>query len=347
MSFGTNHMITGDYGDFIPQMWSDEVIGSYKSNLIVANHVTVINHKGQKGSVINIPAPSRGSANAKAAETIVTFNNPAETKKTITINKHYEYSYLFEDILQIQSLNSLRRFYTDDAGYALAKQVDQDLMLLSASAQGGSIAGATNLYEAAFIGGDGSTNFSGSASSSTGNGSALTDQGLRNMIQVMDDNDTPMMDRVLIVPPVEKNNILGIARYTEQAFTGTGDSIRNGQIANLYGIPVFVTTNCPWVHVNSVTGTQSVTFSSTAPTGTAYADAFGLTVDWTTSTPTDTKYRVGMLLHKEAFALAEQLDVRSQVQYKQEYLSDLFTADTIYGVAELRDASCVPFVVPA
>ena len=110
---------------------------------------------------------------------------------------------------------------------------------------------------------------------------------------------------------------------------------------------VYVSTNCPWVHVNSVTSTQSGTFSSTAPTGTAYVDAYGNTVDWATSTPTDTKYRVGMMLHKDAIVHVEQMGVRSQTQYKQEYLGDLFTSDTIYGVGELRDDAGICFVVPA
>jgi hypothetical protein len=34
--------------------------------------------------------------------------------------------------------------------------------------------------------------------------------------------------------------------------------------------------------------------------------------------------------------LAEQLGVRSQVQYKQEYLSTLYTADTLFGTKTLR-----------
>ena len=34
--------------------------------------------------------------------------------------------------------------------------------------------------------------------------------------------------------------------------------------------------------------------------------------------------------------LVEQLGIRSQTQYKQEYLGTLFTADTIYGVKALR-----------
>jgi len=44
---------------------------------------------------------------------------------------------------------------------------------------------------------------------------------------------------------------------------------------------------------------------------------------------------------------AEQVGVRTQTQYKQEYLGDLFTADTIYGTGELRNDAGVAFVVPA
>jgi hypothetical protein len=44
--------------------------------------------------------------------------------------------------------------------------------------------------------------------------------------------------------------------------------------------------------------------------------------------------------------LVEQQGVRSQTQYKQEYLSTLYTADTLYGVGELRDNSCFGLAVP-
>ena len=37
---------------------------------------------------------------------------------------HFEYSRLIEDIVSVQADDSLRAFYTDDAGYALAKKVD-------------------------------------------------------------------------------------------------------------------------------------------------------------------------------------------------------------------------------
>ena len=42
-----------------------------------------------------------------------------------------------------------------------------------------------------------------------------------------------------------------------------------------------------------------------------------------------------------------QQNVRTQTQYKQEYLSDLMTADVIYGVAELRNDAAIALIVPA
>ena len=51
------------------------------------------------------------------------------------------------------------------------------------------------------------------------------------------------------------------------------------------------------------------------------------------------------MFHKDWMVYAEQMAVRSQTQYKQEYLADLFTADTIYGVGEIRDEGCIPIIV--
>ena len=46
--------------------------------------------------------------------------------------------------------------------------------------------------------------------------------------------------------------------------------------------------------------------------------------------------RGALLFHKDAIVLAEQQSIRSQTQYKQEYLSTLFTADCLYGVEVYR-----------
>ena len=46
--------------------------------------------------------------------------------------------------------------------------------------------------------------------------------------------------------------------------------------------------------------------------------------------------RGAMLCHKDTMVLAEQQGIRSQTQYKQEFLGTLYTADRLYGTQVLR-----------
>jgi len=313
MPLGTANTTAAIANNFIPELWSDEVIGAYKSNLVVANLVTRLNHKGKKGDTIHIPVPSRGSASAKAANTQVTLSAATNAVVDVSIDKHYEYSKLIEDIAEVQSLASMRKFYTDDAGYALAKQVDTHLLNLSESAQSGGAGGGTTDFSfgGAYIG-TGTTVWTGA------NEADITDAGIRAFLLKLDNADVPMDNRSLIIPPVCANDLLGINRFTEQQFIGSGDAIKTGKIGQIYGVDVYVTTNCP-----------------TCKSG-------GGTDDSGAGTE-----RVGVMMHKDAWVLAEQVGVRSQTQYKQEYLGDLFTSDTIYGIRELRDDAVLAFVVPA
>ena len=118
---------------FIPEIWSDEVIAAYEKTLVLAPLVKKIAMQGKKGDTIHIPKPTRGVASAKAENTAVTIQNATEGEVLVTINKHFEYSRMIEDITNVQALASLRQFYTGDAGYALGKQVDDDLFTLGKS----------------------------------------------------------------------------------------------------------------------------------------------------------------------------------------------------------------------
>jgi hypothetical protein len=118
---------------FIPEIWSDEVVAAYKTNLVLAPLVKSLSMTGKKGDVVHIPKPVRGDAHAKVEGQAVTIQNATEGEVQVVINKHFEYSRMIEDITETQALASLRQFYTGDAGYALAKQVDTDLTNLGKS----------------------------------------------------------------------------------------------------------------------------------------------------------------------------------------------------------------------
>ncbi len=297
---------------FIPELWSDEIVAAYKKNLVLANLVNKMSMVGKKGDTLHIPKPTRGTATAKAANTAVTIQADTETEVQIAIDKHFEYSRMIEDIVDVQALDSMRRFYTDDAGYALAKQVDDDLFTLAKSLGDGD--GSDYTHSASFYV-DAGNGFAAYAADTVAPTDVFTDLAFRELIQKMDDADTPMDGRVLIIPPSARRDILGIDRYNSSDFVD-GRGVNNGQIGSLYGVDVYVTSNCPVIETA--------------------ADNTASTVDT----------RAALLVHRDTMVLAEQMAVRSQTQYKQEYLADLFTADTLYGVKELRPETGFVLALP-
>jgi HK97 family phage major capsid protein len=286
---------------FIPEIWSDEVIAAYKANLVLANLVRKMSFKGKKGDTLHIPKPTRGVAAAKAANTAVTIQANVESEVQVLIDQHFEYSRFIEDIVEVQALSSLRSFYTEDAGYALAKKVD-DTLIAGGKSFGDGDASDWVHSNAYFI--DASTGLTLYALDTVTTSDVFTDAGFRKLIQLMDDADVPMDGRKFAIPPSLRNAIMGVDRYNSSDFVD-GRGVQNGQIGKLYGIDIYVSSNMPTIE--------------TAAENTA-GDAI----------------KAALLFHTDTLVLAEQLGVRSQTQYKQEYLSTLYTADTLFGTKVVR-----------
>jgi hypothetical protein len=150
---------------------------------------------------------------------------------------------------------------------------------------------------------DGANGLATFAADTVATGDNFTDLALREAIKLMDDADVPMDNRCLVIPPAARKSIMGIDRYVSSDFVG-GRGVESGLIGNLYGVDVYVSSNAPILETAAQNGTVQV--------------------------------RGCMFFHKDAIVLAEQMNVRSQTQYKQEYLSTLYTADTLYGVQTYR-----------
>jgi len=303
--------ITGktEAATFIPEIWSDEIIAAYQKNLKMVPLVKKLSMTGKKGDKLHIPKPTRADASVKAENVAVNIIANTESELAIDVNRHFEYSRLIEDIVEVQALNSLRQFYTEDAGYALATKIDTDLHAVATGFGDGTMTlspvAASYQNSAAFFNNNGTTTaFTGQALPAN---TAFDDGFFRDMIQKMDDNNVPMENRCLVIPPVTRNSIMGIERYVSTDFVG-GQVVQSGLIGNLYGVDVYVSNNCATIASGK---------------------------------------RAALLFHKDAVVLAEQLSVRSQTQYKQEYLSTLYTADCLYGVQAYRPEAGFIMAVPA
>ena len=80
-----NSVTTTTAAKFIPQIWSDEIVAAYKKNLVLANLVKKMSFKGKKGDTVHIPAPTRGSASAKASTVAVTLIAATESEVQVSI----------------------------------------------------------------------------------------------------------------------------------------------------------------------------------------------------------------------------------------------------------------------
>ena len=311
MALGTDHVISTEIGNFIPELWSDEVVASRKSNLVMVPLVRMLNHRGKKGDTVKIPTPSRASASTKSATTQVTLiEHGTDTGISVVIDQHKEYSRLIEDFADVQALASLRRFYTDDAGYALAKEEDSAVIVEMLRKSGASITytASTNklttastfptLYE-----GDGTTWDEGATTN-------ISDAGIRAFVRLLDLDDAPQAGRHLVVHPYTKEDMLGISRFSEQAFVGEGSTIRNGYVGDVYGVDVYVSNRMPVVEDSGATADNVL----------------------------------NVMFQSDALVIVEQLGIRTQTQYKQEWLGTLFTADVIFGTKILREGHIVPIV---
>ena len=261
---------------FRPNIWSKEVLMFVKSNLVL---LPLIKHYDadvqSSGQTLEIPNVSAISANLKAANTVVTLNYNTETKTTITLNKHYESSFLVEDLVKIQSAYDLRSDYTQAAAYAIAEKIDSDL--------------ATNM-----------TSTWKTASQTTGAyGTAIADANILAVNRYLSENKAPRTDRSLVVHPKGEAELLAIDKFVRYDALGTGEAIKNGKLGTIYGATVYVSQNL--VYLDTATDEYNHLF-----------------------------------FHKEAWAIAMQMQPRTQAQYKQEHLGWLVTVDVLYGHNSLR-----------
>lgn len=300
--------------NFIPEIWSDEILVSREANLVAGRLFDRVDHKGKAGDTIHFPFLSDFTAQDYTQLAGVTIQNVTEGEKTILLNKYKDVSWIESNLAQLQRKDSyrLRARRVEKAGYALAKAIDTDIL--------GLYTDLGSNYKV--IGGDGKTAW---AAAGAGNGSDLTDAGILAMVRKLDDNDVPAEDRFMIIPPCQKQVLLGIDKFVLYQNTNRNKELVSGMFGEIYGFKIYVSTNCPTVVADDTT----------------------------------TSYRVGLYAHKAAFAIAMQQDVKTQSQYKQEYKGDLISCDCVYGVkamradnadtsaSNLRLSHAVAFFVPA
>lgn len=214
------NITTTTAANFIPEIWSPEVKRAVESNLTMAKLV-LRDYEGEiqsKGDTVHIADISNLSVGDKSASTNVNYETITEDKTDLTIDKHKYAAFKIEDIVAVQSQTNLLQEYSNKVGYALAKQIDTDLL---------------GLYVA--------------LSQSVGaDNTDITDDTFLSAIKYLDLADAPETDRSAVFTAGQKAAFLNVDQFVRYDATGIGgqqNPIIRGQFGELYGVRVFFTTN--------------------------------------------------------------------------------------------------------
>ena len=297
----TGQQTTTSQAVFVPELWSNEVKSSFECRLVLAELVKNIDFQGRAGDTMHIPAPLRGASSAFTEGNSVVLQNNTEGEIQVVVDQHFEYTRLISDRADIQGLETQKSFYVDDAGYQLSKTIDTTLMNLGKSVGDGD--GSSWVHSASNYC-DASTGLTSYATDTLTTSDTFQDSCFRSIIQAQDDVDVPFDNRAFVIPPSVKNEIMGIDRYVSSDFVA-GQGVQNGKIGELYGIPIFVSSNCPIIE-------------------TAADNSAGGAV------------KAATLLHADSYILAMQSAIRTQQSYKQEYLANMTTSDVLFGTKVYR-----------
>ena len=295
-ALGTDPMTPTTHATYIPEVWLDELRAFREKNLVLATMVKRVPFEGQVGDTLHIPDLGRLTAANVTAGVEVTPAVETPSEFTGTITRHRAVPFQVADITGLQSKYNLRSAYTQGSGKVIVEDIDSHIWSLESGFQGGN----RKI-------GSGNTNWSAATS---GNGADITAAGLRALIEILDLVDVPLDGRAMVNNPRQKAVLLAIDKFTEYQMLGPGMiPIRTGLVGELYGIPMFFSTNGP-----TVNSSDSTTFD------------------------------IGLLLQRDAILLAMQMDVRIQAQYKLEFLSWLVIIDYIGQAFEFRDDHAVAVV---
>ena len=264
-------------GQFIPEIFSKEIIVARENNLVLAGLVDRYDEEVKgAGDIVRIPNLSSITATYKVENVEVAQSATTETASSISLDKHATIRVTVDDLAAIQSHINLRQKYTTQMGKAIAKITDSDIR---------------NLYS--------------TFSQTVGAGTTSSDLHLAKTyileaVRKLNAANAPFEDRALIVESYGYRDLLNTDDFVRYDAVGQADGKNatvSAKIGKLYGVDVYQTE-------------QVYALSSVA-----YA----------------------MLFHKTAIALAVQKALRVQAQYDVPLLATHLVADSVYGVAELRD----------
>ncbi len=325
---------------FIPEMWSNEVRRFIDQSFILKGYVKQVPFTGKKGDRLHIPLVSRAGVYPKLPETPVRLQARSEGDYYFDIDRYQESSFAIEDIVGIQASYPLRQEYTREAGYALAR--DMENALLAHRAAINNIA-SQRIYNTA----DGTL---------AGASKPLDFAAILTAKLIMDKARVPREGRVLLVSATQYNQLLAIEKFINMDYRN-GAPVQTGVVGTIFNIPVIMTDT---IEANSLTGYVNGTGDTPQPTPGVAGSPYLPTQDPFTALPTAftgantgaaAEVHTAMLVHREFAIMGTQKAPSVEQSRETLYLMDAVVMSQLYGTKLFRTDHAVVIhtngVIPA
>lgn len=262
---------------FIPEVWAKDVQMARRNKLIMAN---LVDHQYEDdiayGDTVHITSIAEMTADAITPGTALVPVAPTETEQTLVIDQYYGKAIELQDMLKRQSKYDLRKPYADVIGFALATAIDGSLLAQHANVTAGNIQSAI---------------------------ASLTFNGIVDAHGLLDKNNVPQEDRVLVVNWAGLADLRKLDEFKSYNETGEVGLVEKqmGIVGTIYGAPVYLT--------------NAVKTASSA-------------------------YQF-LLFHKSAFAIAVQTQPEMESDRDILKKADLLSGSCLWGVKTVRSDHAV------
>jgi hypothetical protein len=241
--------------NFIPEVWSTQLLVAFRNSHVFRNLVNR-NYEGDirnSGDTVKITTPAAITVGAYSGT--VSYQTPTSAQQSLLIDKDRYWAFELDDVDQAQANVSLMQAYMNEAAYALAQDVDEDIAGLYTDS------GLTDID--LDVGSD-------------DHWDALVEAG-----QQLDEENVPREGRWYVVTPKGYANLLKTTEFVH-ATQGGDRAIAMGEVGMAAGFRVFKSNNLTnttsntyaymYGHTSAITMAEQVISTEALRGATSFAD---------------------------------------------------------------------------
>jgi hypothetical protein len=294
--------------NFIPEVWVDDILRFRDKKLMASMLCRKINFLGKKNDTLHLPKIGRLGVYPRLPETPVNLQALNDGEYTMVIDKDVESSFSIEDITEMQSKYNIRAEYTREAAYALARDIDNQVLGMRAALK-----------------------FSGQELDT---GATIVEADILAAKEALDAADVPAEGRKLLIAPQQESDIMSLNRFISRDYIDGGSVMQRGRIiGSIFGADVHVSTQ---ITKNSLTGYVNGSNGIAAPTPGVSGSPYLPTQDsFTGLSVTGNRYSA-LYVHPDWCNLAMALEPRVTASWENLYQMNVIVSRQVYAVKGYR-----------